>query len=226
MDKVTPIIHISGASGSGKTYLGKRLSELYGNKIIVKDLDDLREEFINSQYGDDYNWEEFDSQLYQAFLDKYILSQKKPLVLVGLNHMFWHNEELYYDLHSQYNFYIDIDDMLIVKQKCIRFITDDLKDYVTKNEAIIRDITENNEKFVRLIQENIERECGTKETLRINRMWKTDFEKQGYIIATRDEIYSQVVSILSGIVNGGGRKRYKKSKKNRKNKNKKTQRNR
>lgn len=151
MDKVTPIIHISGASGSGKTYLGKRLSKLYGSKIIVKDLDDLREEFINSQYGDDYNWEEFDSQLYQAFLDKYILSQKKPLVLVGLNHIFWHNEELYYDLHSQYNFYIDIDDMLIVKQKCIRFITDDLKDYVTKNEAIIRDITENNEQFVRLI---------------------------------------------------------------------------
>jgi len=94
--------------------------------------------------------------------------------------MFWHNKKLYYNVHSQYNYYIDIDDMLIVKQKCIRFLTDVLKDIVTKNKAIIRDITEDSEKFVRLIKENIERECGTKETLKINKMWKKDYEKQGY----------------------------------------------
>ena len=132
------IIHISGASGSGKTTLGNKLKEHFKSKIVVKDLDDLRAEFIKIQYGNKFNWKKFDSNLYQSFLDKYILSRKKPLVLVGLNHMFWHNKELYYDVHSQYNYYIDIDDMLIVKQKCIRFITDELKDYVTKNEAIIR----------------------------------------------------------------------------------------
>lgn len=124
--------------------------------------------------------------------------------------MFWHNKELYYNVHSQYNYYIDIDDMLIVKQKCIRFLTDELKDMVTKNDAIIRDITEDNEKFVRLIRENIERECGTEETLTLNRMWKTDYESQGYIIENRDEIYNQVVSILNSVVNKGG---YRKTKK-------------
>jgi len=89
---------------------------------------------------------------------------------------------------------------------------------VTKNDAIIRDITEDNEKFVRLIKENIERECGTEETLKLNRMWKTDYESQGYIIENRDEIYNQVVSILNSVVKKGGYRKNKKSKrKNRKN---------
>jgi uridine kinase len=191
------IIHISGASGSGKTTLGNKLKEHFKSKIIVKDLDDLRAEFIKLKYGNKFNWENFDSNMYQSFLDKYILSQKKPLVLVGLNHMFWHNKKLYYNVNSQYNYYIEIDDMLIVKQKCIRFLTDELKDMVTKNKTIIRDITEDNEKFVRLIKENIERECGTKETLKINKMWKKDYEKQGYKFMSRENIYKSVVKILN-----------------------------
>ena len=36
------IIHISGASGAGKTTLGKKLEDKYGSKITVKDIDDLR----------------------------------------------------------------------------------------------------------------------------------------------------------------------------------------
>jgi len=38
------IIHISGASGSGKTTLGNKLKEQFKNKIVVKDLDNLRDE--------------------------------------------------------------------------------------------------------------------------------------------------------------------------------------
>ena len=40
------IIHISGASGSGKTTLGNKLKETFGSKIIVKDLDDLFNEYV------------------------------------------------------------------------------------------------------------------------------------------------------------------------------------
>jgi len=190
------IIHISGASGSGKTTLGNKLKEHFKSKIVVKDLDELRGEFEKKYKVVNY-LKDFDSNLYQSFLDKYILSQKKPLVLVGLNHMFWHNKKLYYNVHSQYNYYIEIDDMIIVKQKCIRFLTDELKDMVTKNKTIIRDITEDNEKFVRLIKENIERECGTKETLKINKMWKKDYEKQGYKFMSRENIYKSVVKIIN-----------------------------
>ena len=191
------VIHISGASGSGKTTLGNKLKEHFKGKIVVKDLDNLRSEFEKKRYSNTYNLEEFDSDGYQAFLDQYILSIKKPLILVGLNHMFWFNKDLYYNVHSTYNFYIDVDDMLIVKQKCIRFLTDELPDMVTKNESIIRDITEENPKFVRLIKENIERECGTKETLKLNRMWKKDYKKQGYTFMSREDIYKSIVTILN-----------------------------
>ena len=194
MDKL--IIHISGASGSGKTTLGNKLKQHFKSKIIVKDLDDLRGEFEKKYKVVNY-LKDFDSNMYQSFLDTYIFSQKKPLVLVGLNHMFWHNKKLYYNVHSQYNYYIEIDDMLIVKQKCIRFLTDELPDMVTKNKTIIRDITEDNEKFVRLIKENIERECGTKETLKINKMWEKDYHKQGYKFMSRENIYKYVVKILN-----------------------------
>jgi hypothetical protein len=160
----------------------------------------LRGEFEKKRYNNTYNLEEFDSDGYQAFLDQYVLSIKKPLILVGLNHMFWFNKDLYYNVHSTYNFYIDIDDMLIVKQKCIRFLTDELPDMVTKNESIIRDITEDNPKFVRLIKENIERECGTEETLKLNRMWKKDYKKQGYTFMSREDIYKSIVTILNKIL--------------------------
>ena len=36
------VIHISGSSGSGKTTLGNKLKDTFGNKIVVKDIDDLR----------------------------------------------------------------------------------------------------------------------------------------------------------------------------------------
>ncbi len=44
------IIHICGVSGSGKTTLGLKLKEQFKNKIIVKDIDDLRREFIEEHY--------------------------------------------------------------------------------------------------------------------------------------------------------------------------------
>ena len=47
----TLIIHISGASGSGKTTLGNKIKEQFKSKIIVKDLDILRDEFIKEFYG-------------------------------------------------------------------------------------------------------------------------------------------------------------------------------
>ena len=50
MNKV--IIHISGASGSGKTTLGIKLIEQFKNKIVLKDIDNLKKDFIKKYYGD------------------------------------------------------------------------------------------------------------------------------------------------------------------------------
>ena len=47
------------------------------------------------------------------------------------------------------------------------------------------------------IKENIERECGTKETLKINKMWKKYYEKQNYKFMSRENIYKSIVKILN-----------------------------
>ena len=72
----TLIIHISGASGSGKTTLGNKLKEQFKSKIIVKDLDILRDEFIKEFYGNK-KWTYIDENEYQSYIDSYINKQKK-----------------------------------------------------------------------------------------------------------------------------------------------------
>jgi uridine kinase len=79
MDKL--IIHISGASGSGKTTLGNKLKEKFGNKIIVKDLDNLRDEHIKKTYDTSKGWS-VDEVKYQKFIDDFIKKQKKQLFLL------------------------------------------------------------------------------------------------------------------------------------------------
>jgi deoxyadenosine/deoxycytidine kinase len=105
------IIHISGASGSGKTVLGKKLQAHFKSRIIVKDLDDLQNEFIKFFYGNK-NWTYIDDVEYQNYINNYINKQNKPIIFVGLNdnRSFGKNKKLYYNVHSQYNYYIEIDE--------------------------------------------------------------------------------------------------------------------
>ena len=158
------IIHISGASGSGKTFLGNQLKEQFGKKIIVKDLDDLRDAFIKIFYGDK-KWTYINEKEYQNCIDTFINKQKKPIVFVGLNDntIYGKNKNLYYDLHSHYNYYIDIDDMIIVKQKCIRLLDD-----IQQDEMAMKDLIENNQLFVKMFSQAIKRECSAKETIQMN----------------------------------------------------------
>ena len=160
----TLIIHISGASGSGKTTLGNKLKEQLKSKIIVKDLDILRDEFIKEFYGNK-KWTYIDENEYQSYIDSYINKQKKPIIFVGLNDntVYGKNKNLYYNIHSQYNYYIDIDDMIIVKQKCIRLLND-----IQTDKMAMEDLIKNNEKFVKKFTEAIKIECSAKQTIKQN----------------------------------------------------------
>jgi len=186
------IIHISGASGSGKTFLGNQLKEQFGKKIVVQDLDDLRDEFIRIFYGDT-KWTSINEKEYQKFIDTFIDKQRKPLVFVGLNdnRVYGKNKRLYYDLHSHYKYYIDIDDMLIVKQKCLRLL-----DNIQHDEMAMRDLIENNQLFVKMFSQAVKRECSAKETIKMNNKWKKDYEKQGYTFMSRAHIFRNVSKIL------------------------------
>lgn len=185
------IIHISGPSGAGKTTLGSKLSKRFGTKILVKDIDDLRAEFQNANYGKDYDWKIFDAEKYQKYIDVFINKYKKPIVFVGLNNMPWWHKNLYYNMHAQHNYYIDIDDMIVVKQKCLRSLTN-----LSQDEYAMDDLVNNNKKFVKLTKKSIDINCGTKNTLKDNNKWKKDYKKQGYIFMSREEIYNETSKII------------------------------
>ena len=188
------IIHISGASGSGKTFLGNQLKEQFGKKIIVKDLDDLRDEFIKIFYGDK-KWTYINEKEYQNFIDTFIDKQKKPLIFVGLNDSYYTNygetKNLYFNLHSKYNYCIDIDDMIILKQKCLRTLNE-----IQNDKMAIHDLVNNNERFIKMVVSTIKTRCNAKENTRINNKWKKDYEKQGYKLMTRENILKNVSKIL------------------------------
>lgn len=213
------IIHISGASGSGKSFLGQKLLQQFGDKIVVKDIDDLRVDFIKEHYGDD-EWNIIDKDAYQEYINEYIKEQKKkdkPLIFVGLNNHPWWHKDLYYDFQPNYKFYIDIDDKQLVKQKCIRYLTQELKEIIN-DEMAMNDLMNNNNKFIRLVCEGIKHECDIKEIIEFSHKWKNDYESQGYTIASSDQIYERVVGILDSIVRVGGKKKKNTKKRNKRKK--------
>jgi len=190
------IIHISGPSGSGKTTLGNKLKKKFGNKIIVKDLDILRDEFIKSYYGEK-RWTFINVREYQKYINDYIKKHsKKSLIFVGLNDntSFGRDKELYYNVHSDYNFYIDIDDNVIIEQKCERFILEYLPEILKHNK---KDITENNDVFIKRVTLSLKNECSALETKKLNKKWAKDYKKMGYIFLSRENIYKKVCSILN-----------------------------
>lgn len=184
------IIHISGSSGSGKTTIGNKLKDKFGNKIIVKDIDDLRDEFIKEYYGDK-KWTIIDKIAYQKYIDNFINEQNKPIVFVGLNNMPWWHKNHYYNMHSNYNFYIEIDDMTIVKRKCLRLLED-----IPNDEIAMNDLINNNENFVKRIKQAIDMECSIKETIKMNKKWNENYKKQNYKFMNSNGIYESVCKIL------------------------------
>ena len=188
------IIHICGPSGSGKTTLGNKLKKKYGNKIVVKDLDDLRDEFIKSYYGVK-RWTFINVRKYQKYINDYIKKHsKKTIIFVGLNdNIFGRNKELYYNIHSDYNFYIDIDDNVIITQKCERFILEFLPEILKHKK---KDITENNIFFIKQVTRAFKEECSLKKTTKLNKKWAKDYKKMGYKFMSREYIFKKVCNIL------------------------------
>lgn len=80
------VIHICGPSGSGKTTLGNKLKDAFGDNIVVKDMDNIMDIFINKHIQEIDTTEQF-SIRYQQFIDDYIeqLSKKHDnIIFVGL----------------------------------------------------------------------------------------------------------------------------------------------
>jgi tRNA uridine 5-carbamoylmethylation protein Kti12 len=184
------IIHISGASGSGKTTLGNKLKQQFKNEIVVKDIDDLRRDFIKKQYGDK-KFDIIDKLEYQIYIDNFVKKHSlKPLIFVGLNNMPWWHNNHYYDMHSTYNYFIDLDDETIIKQKCKRLLN------IFANDYNMNWLVKNNKQYIKNLSIGIDYECNLKKTIKLNNKWKKDYMKQGYKFMSRENIFKNVSKIL------------------------------
>lgn len=184
------IIHVSGPSGSGKTTLGNKLISRFGNKIVVKDVDGLRNEFIKEFYGEK-EWSVIDKDVYQKYISNFVKDTTKPLIFVGLNTMPWWHKSFYYDMHSNNNFYIKIDDTVVLTQKCTRFFKD-----IVNDKRAMEDLVRNNEKFIKKVQEAISIHCDLKNIVEENKELEKDYREQKYIFLDRDEIYQEICKLL------------------------------
>jgi len=185
------VIHISGPSGSGKTTLGDKLRNEFGNKIIVKDFDDLRREFFRTKNMQKVKM--IDKDKYQLWIDNFVSKQKKPLILTGLNHMPWWHKTHYYNTHAQHKYYINLNSDIIFKQKCKRFISDVFCD---QQERLVKNLTTDNKKHLKGVQNAIGNECNYDETIKMNQMWNHDYKKQGYEFLSREHIFKEVSKII------------------------------
>jgi len=189
------IIHISGPSGSGKTTLGNKLKEKFNDNIIVKDIDDLRGEFIKEFYGGK-KYTIIDKDAYQKYIDEYVNKPNKPIIFVGLNNMPWWHKNHYYNMHSTHNYYIEIDDAIIIKQKCLRTLKN-LSNNLPNDNIAMDDLINNNKLFRKLTKRAIDIDCNKKEIVKENKKWNKDYKKQEYKFMSREDIFNEVSDILN-----------------------------
>ena len=81
--------------------------------------------------------------------------------------------------------------MIILKQKCLRTL-----DAIRNDKMAMDDLVNNNERFLEMILKEIKKDCSAKETIKMNNKWKKNYEKQGYKLMTRENIFKNVSKIL------------------------------
>ena len=218
------VVHISGASGSGKTTLGNKLKSRFGDKIIVKDLDELLDDYFANAFGknSNHNLGDVDEKLYQSYIDEFVQNHAKPIVFVGLNDNFVDfypkRKNMYYNVHAMHEFYIDISDDVIVEQKCKRFF-----DNVKNDVGLMKTITTNNKNFLKTTHTAIDTECSKAGIMKWVHKWKKDYKKQGFRFMDRNQIFQSVSKILRQALSKSNG--VKKTKRNRKQKRSNTRRN-
>jgi hypothetical protein len=182
------IIHIAGASGSGKTTLGNRLKSSFGDRIMVKDLDELRDQFVADRY-DGGPVRNFDREAYQDYIDNFVQSNKfKPLVFVGLNVMPWWHPNHFYELHATDKHYIDVPDVTVLRQKCKRLLLD-----LANSEQDMQFLVDHNAKFINNVTQALKDECNFEKVVEESQRWTNAFRTQGYQFSTADEIFNAVL---------------------------------
>jgi thiol-disulfide isomerase/thioredoxin len=192
------VIHITGVSGSGKSYMGNALKAKFGDRVMVVDLDKLRDQFLLEHYGQ-AGFTTIDFQAYQNYLHQFIAQVSQPLVFVGLNDNTRYGKEgethLYYDLAPTHSYMIDVDARSVVKQKCLRLMQE-----IVADEGAMSDLVNRNEHFLDRFTWAVRHECSLASVQTDIVNLKRDYERLGYHVLPRDTVLSQVIGLLQAVV--------------------------
>lgn len=214
------IIHIAGASGSGKTFLGNKLKDKFKNNIIVKDLDILRDEhFAQNEKKTNITFDEFAKNYetsYQNFINDFIQKHHDlPIIFVGINaYILGENfyfkgtagqyPKAFFDLHANYKFYIDLDTKIILKQRFDREFDNYIDwfcDWIKNRKQILfQNLLENEKKaredtciaLTRIMDfEKIKKDISA---------WNSFYCDAGYIFLSPEKIFEKIMGFLKIII--------------------------
>lgn len=190
----TVIIHICGAHGSGQSFMAEKLKEKKFIKkyVIVKELDELKREFINAKKPNLNNPNQLEI-LFQNYIDDYIDSVTRPIIFIGLNNKksSSYSSKDYYNLHSKCNYFIDIDDRTLLKQKCFKMLTE-----VPDDKKMANDLMNNNSVFIKKMNKQVEDFCKMSGTIQDNSKLKLYYKSKGYQFKERNEIVKSISAIF------------------------------
>lgn len=177
------------------------------DNIIIKNLDDLRNDFIKEFYSNK-NVSHIDESEYQTYIDKYINSHTGLLIFCG-NNMYTingKNKKLYYILHSNYNYYKQIDNEYVITQECIHFL-DIVENYIIDKRNNLHnkkyksnDIIKYNDNSIKKINDTLKHECDIGRIIKENNKLKKYYKKKGYIFMSEQDIYDDIIKLLNNIM--------------------------
>lgn len=179
------IVHISGPQGAEKTTLGNKIKEKYKNSIIVKDLDDLFDDFNNQNKIKDY----------QHFIDNFIKNNSnKPLIITGLTAErckgeMNNDDNTFYEINTEHKYLIEINENDILKQRFMRQVSK----LNERKEKMFDAWLENNDE----IQKKLFRFVNISKWKSNNVECNLIHKEHGYKSMNRDDIYDIVCELIN-----------------------------
>jgi len=171
--------------------MGRQIKRRYRGAVFVKDVDELREEFIKQKYGA-ARVEQFDAGAYQAFIDAYVAAHRaRPRVFGGLNTMPWWHPRLYYDLHATHKYYIDVAAATLVERTCVRLLR-----RLASSRRDLEFLVEHNAAWIANVQRAIADECSLKATSQRAARFAASARRRGYKIMQFAKIFDRVCGAL------------------------------
>ena len=176
------IVHIAGASGSGKSHLGELLAKLYGSRIAVKDTDEFYQhgtpagDRLDALIADQDKYMSVWLQMRRDAIDKFIAEnrRKRVIVFVGLlDHMAPREREVPFAMEqASVRFFIKIRTADLLRQYYTR-----VQKYADANPRFWADIVNGKDR----IDSSDEKQKDNRE------LW-FEHKAAGYVHAKQDDI--------------------------------------